>query len=238
MQVQVLRTGENPAHGFKTRIFFLGRRFLAVGFGFAEKAMELGQRLFVLVFGGLVGVAVRRAEAAARLPVGPVEVDAVVGADSGIFPVPGVELHHGGGAGDQAAGGYDLRLQHPLRAHGGLHIGIGVVGHDGTGVGVEAAGFGVVDGGAHGLDFHQAQAGVGGDEPRVYVFARGVEYSGIFRPVQTNRGRVGYEAEFALFKGNGAVGDHLAVAQLRRGAEDEDGAGLRRGGGGGLGGEG
>ena len=192
-------------------------------------ALAKGRGLALIVDGGaLVLVFLLRRVVGLAAPVRPVEVQTVVGAQGGVLPVPGIHLHDRRKPGHQPAFGRHLGHQHAVGAQGRRDVGVGVVGDQGSILRVQRADVAGVLSSTYGPYLDQAHGRVGGDQAGVHVFAGGIVNAGVFGAVEPDRGRIGDEGDLALIESDGAVGNDRAIAQMCRGAENEDGARLLR----------
>jgi hypothetical protein len=162
-----------------------------------------------------------------RLPApgvaaGPVDVDAVVFANRGIFEVPAVQLYHAAATAYHAAHGRDLRQQNAPAAYGRDDLAVGIKGNQCPSIWVDSAGLPLVVGAAHRADLREAQLGVQGDEAGVNVLAASVYYFSI-----SGCGKVFVQADdLTLVEQNIGLFHYRSVSYVDGGRTQHNGPGL------------
>ena len=133
--------------------------------------------LVLILLVGLVPPGFTHPPASPPEAAGPVQVDAVILLNDGIFPVPGIELYNRGGARNTPSLGGGLSEEYPVGPHAFYYLGFGVIGNDAADMGDHAPDFCIVVCGTYRIDLNQADGPDGGYKARIYMLPGGIDHS-------------------------------------------------------------
>ena len=221
VHVQAQRPVEQPAHALVPHVRHRATGRRGVGLGLAEEPLDL----MLLLVVRLPALDVHLAVAAVAVVGGrPVQVNPIHHHHGGVFPVPPVEMDDPTGARDHPAAGRDLAHQHPVGAHRGRNFTVCVECDHRPNVRAERAHLVLVLGGPHRANLLKAQGGVGHDEAGVQVLSGGVHDVVVLLAVHLEA--AADVIDFAVAKAHRAILQHVARAQVGRGAQNQHGTAL------------